>query len=224
MFSGSGTPGEAVLTLWDALGGCSGALGGPVGGVFQALGRNGAAREALGNLWGGSGAPWDALGSCFQCLGNCFSTSVMPWEAIPGLWDALGRPGKVFSRSGTPGEAVLTLWDALGSCSGALGRPGTPWEAVLRVWDVLGSCSEALGRPGGLFWGDPDPPRGARAEFSPDGPMVEVWVRFMEVWIHGGFELGAPWGPEGLPSSTGKHKENRPFRPPNADILEIPPS
>jgi len=36
-------------------------------------------------------------------------------------------------------------------------------------------------------------------------------------------ELGAPWGPQGLPSSTGKHEENRPFRPPNADILEIPP-
>ena len=96
-----------------------------------------------------------------------------PWEAVPGLRDALGRPGKMFSGS------------------------GTPWEAVLRVWDVLGRCSEALGRPGALLWDDPDPPRGARAEFSPDGPMVEVRARFMEVSIHGGFELGAPWGPQG---------------------------
>ena len=34
-------------------------------------------------------------------------------------------------------------------------------------------------------------------------------------------ELGAPGRPRGLPTSTGKHKENLPFRPPNTDILEI---
>ena len=176
------------------------------------------------------------------------------WEAVLGLWDALGNCSGALGRPGTPWEAVFRVWDALGSCSEALGRPGGLFWGSGKLWGGCFSASGTLweavlagegdgGRPVGeaRVIRAPQHIRGWSQACSP-GPRPQPpsldtaptnWVPFSYQIHHTLFPppplpsptpKTPPWGPEGLPSSTGKHKENRQFRPPNADILEIPPS
>ena len=63
----------------------------------------------------------------------------------------------------------------------------------------------------------PHPPIGSHV------PILSTTTRFPPPPLPSPTPKTPPWGPEGLPESMGKHEENRPFRPPNADILEIHP-